>query len=117
MSRWGKLYILIVVDNFSRFIWVMFLAHKNAAFSSFTKLCRRLQNDKWLTISNIITDHGRELKNESFIKYCDELRIGNFSASRTPQQNKFVKRKNRTLGEMARTMLFENYLPNKPSHD
>ena len=63
MSLGGKLYILVVVDNFSRFTWIMFLAHKNEVFSSFTKLCRRLQNDKELTISNIRTDHGRELEN------------------------------------------------------
>ena len=35
----------------------------------------------------------------------------NFSAPRTPQQNGVVERKNRTLQEMARTMLNENNLP------
>ena len=39
MSLGGKLYVLVVVDDFSRFTWVMFLAHKNIAFSSCTKLC------------------------------------------------------------------------------
>ena len=38
MSLGGKLYILVIVDDFSRFTWVTFLAHKNEAFSSFTKL-------------------------------------------------------------------------------
>ena len=80
MSLGGKPYILVVVDDFSRFTWVMFLAHNNESFLSFTKLCRRLQIDKGLMISNVRTDHGRELENESFIKYCDELGIGhNFS--------------------------------------
>ncbi|XP_057496707.1 uncharacterized protein LOC130781518, partial [Actinidia eriantha] len=112
MSLGGKLYILVIVDDFSRFTWVTFLAHKNEAFSSFSKLCRRLQNDKELKISNIRTDHGRELENESFAKFCDDLGIGhNFSAPRTPQQNGVVERKNRTLEEMARTMLCENSLP------
>ena len=35
----------------------------------------------------------------------------NFSAPRTPQQNGVVERKNRTLQEIARTMLNENGLP------
>ena len=35
----------------------------------------------------------------------------NFFAFRTPQQNRVVERKNRTLKEMARTMLCENNLP------
>ena len=47
----------------------MFLAHKDEAFFSFTKLCHRLQNDKGFAISNIRTDHGRELKNELFAKF------------------------------------------------
>ena len=34
-----------------------------------------------------------------------------FFAFRTPQQNGTVKRKNRTLKEMAKTMLCENNLP------
>ena len=85
ISLGEKLYIFVVVDNFSRFTWVIFLAHKNEVFFSFTKLCWRLQNDKELTILNIKTDHDRELKNESFTKYCDELGIGhNFLAPKIP---------------------------------
>ena len=106
MSLGGKLYILIFADDFSQFTQVIFLAHKNKAFFSFTKLCRRLQNDKGLIISNIRTNYGRELKHESFTKYCDELRIRhNFSTPITPQQNEVVERNNRTLEEMVRTML------------
>ena len=112
MSLGEKLYILVVVDNFSRFTWVMFFAYKNDAFSSFTKLCRYLQNEKDLNISNIRTDHGRKLENELFAQFCDNLGIRhNFSAPKTPQQNGVVERKNRTLEEMARTMLCENSLP------
>ena len=71
-----KLYVPVVVDDFSRFIWVIFLAHKSEAVFSFTKLCRRLQNDKGFDISNIKTDHGRELENESVAKFYDEYGIG-----------------------------------------
>ena len=111
-SLGGKYYVLVVVDDFSRFTWVSFLAHKDEAFSSFTKLCKRLQNEKGFVISNVRTDHGRELENSSFEKFCDEHGIGhNFSAPRTPQQNGVVERKNRTLEEMARTMLCAKSLP------
>ena len=66
----------------------MFLAHKNEVFFSFIKIYHRLQNDKELTNSNIRTDHSRELENESFAKYCDNLGIGyNFLAPKIPQQN------------------------------
>ena len=59
MSLGEKLYVLVVIDDFLRFTWVMFLTHKDEAFFSFTKLCRHLQNDNGYTISNNRTDHGR----------------------------------------------------------
>jgi len=37
--------------------------------------------------------------------------LHNFSAPRTPQQNGVVERKNRSLEELARTMLSESSLP------
>ena len=48
----------------------------------------------------------------TILKLCVEHGYDhNFFASRTPQQNGVVERKNRTLKEMARTMLCENNLP------
>ena len=45
-------------------------------------------------------------------EFCEVNGIENtFSALRTPQQNGVVERKNRTLIEMARTMLCDNPLP------
>ncbi|KAF7123464.1 hypothetical protein RHSIM_Rhsim12G0122300 [Rhododendron simsii] len=41
----------------------MFLAHKDEAFPAFTKLCRKVQNEKGFLISSIRSDHGRELEN------------------------------------------------------
>ena len=62
-------------------------------------------------ITCIRSDHGREIENIDFEEYCNEHGINhNSSALRTPQQNGVVERKNRTLQEMARTMLNENNL-------
>ena len=36
----------MIVDDFSRFTWVMFLAHKDETFSVFTKFYRRVSNEK-----------------------------------------------------------------------
>ena len=44
--------------------------------------------------------------------FCEKNDIfHNFSSLRTPLQNGVVERKNRTLQEMARTMLYEKSLP------
>ena len=90
----------------------MFLAHKNDAFHEFSKLCRKIQNEKGFTISCIRRDHGREFENVDFESFCDKHGIKhNFLAPRTPQQNGVAERKHRTLQEMARTMLHENNFP------
>ena len=54
----GRKYGLVVVDDFSRFIWVSFLAHKDEIFSSFIKLLKRIMNEKNTTIVLIRSDHG-----------------------------------------------------------
>ncbi|GJX53518.1 retrovirus-related pol polyprotein from transposon TNT 1-94 [Tanacetum coccineum] len=56
-----------------------------------------------------------EFDNEvQFRAYCDAQGIThNFSAPRTPQSNRVVERKNRTLQEMSRTMLNEQSIPQK----
>ncbi|GKB19808.1 reverse transcriptase domain-containing protein [Tanacetum coccineum] len=57
--------------------------------------------------SGIVDDYSREFDNEvQFGEFCNANGIThNFSAPRTPQSNGVVKRKNRTLQEMSRTML------------
>jgi len=108
----GKVYAFVIVDDYSRYTWVLFLAHKDEAHISFVKFCKRVQNEKGFTIVNIRSDRGREFDNKDIELFCDENGFGhNFSAPRTPQQNGVVERKNRSLQEMARTMLNEHKLP------
>ena len=88
----------------------LILSQKNEAFYEFSKFCNKVQNEKCFTC--IRSDHGREFENIDFEYYCNKHDINhNFSAPRTPQQNGVVERKNRSLQEMARTMLNENNLP------
>jgi hypothetical protein len=69
---------------------------------------RRAQNEFGLRIKKIRSDNGAEFKNsqiEGFLK--DEGIKHKFSSPYTPQQNGVVERKDRTLLDMARTMLDE----------
>ena len=85
------------------------MAHKNDVFHEFSKLCRKIQNEKGFTISYIISAHGREFENTDFERFCDKNGIEHtFWALRTPQQNGVVERKNRTLQEMTRPMFHDN---------
>ncbi|KAJ3702073.1 hypothetical protein LUZ61_005778 [Rhynchospora tenuis] len=82
------------------------------AFDHFVKFCNRVENEKGLKISIIRSDHGREFENAKFDELCIERGYKQeFSAPRTPQQNGVVERKNRTLQELARTMLHEFAVP------
>nr|GFD44492.1 putative ribonuclease H-like domain-containing protein [Tanacetum cinerariifolium] len=55
----------------------------------------------------IRTDNGTEFKNQVLKEYFDTVGISHqMSYVRTPQQNGVVERRNRTLVEAARTMLF-----------
>ena len=95
------------MDDFSRYTWVLFLSQKNEVL-----FCNKVQNEKSFTITCIRSDHGKEFENIDFEGYCNENCINhNFFTPRTSQQNGVVERKNRTLQEMARTMLNENNLP------
>ena len=83
---------------------------KNEGFDAFQKLV--IQNEKGLNIVSIRSDHGGEFQNDYFENFYEENGIHhNFSASRTPQQNGVVERKNRSLEEGARTLLNETRLP------
>src|SRR3954469_22738520 len=71
-------------------------------------------NNYNLKIKHIRSDNGTEFKNFGVEEFLDDLGITHeFSAPYTPQQNGVVERKNRTLIEMARTMLAEYNTPLK----
>jgi len=110
----GNRYVFVIVDDFSRFTWVIFLRHKNEAFNEFCDFCKRIQNLKSTNIVTIRSDNGGEFKNDSFLEFCNLNGIThNFSVPRTPQQNGVVERKNRTIQECARTMLCDSSLPKR----
>jgi len=65
-----------------------------------------------LKIKVLRSDHGGEFQNELFENFCEENGImHDFSTPSTPQQNGVVERKNRSLEELARTMLNEYDVP------
>ena len=92
----GKRYIIVVVDDFSRYSWVDFLREKLEACDKMERLCKRLQNEKGVPIVKIRSDHGKEFENARFEAFCNKHGIKKeFSAPKTPQQNGVVERKNR----------------------
>ncbi|KAA0053605.1 gag-pol polyprotein [Cucumis melo var. makuwa] len=100
-SLGGKRYVLVVVDDYSRYTWDCFLKGKTYTVEICKNLCLKLQREKGKKITRIQSDHGKEFDNESFNSFCLLEGIHHeFSAPITPQQNGLVERKNRTLQEM-----------------
>ncbi|KAH9782035.1 Integrase catalytic domain-containing protein [Citrus sinensis] len=100
------------LDDYSRYTWVLFLANKDDAIDAFRIFCKEVQNEKGYSITCIRSDHGGEFENHAFENFCNDFGIEHqFSSPRTLQQNGVVERKNRSIQEMARTMLNENALP------
>ncbi|WVZ75883.1 hypothetical protein U9M48_023904 [Paspalum notatum var. saurae] len=110
----GKWYVLVVVDDFSRFSWVFFMESKDEAFAFVRDLVLRLRNESHKAMRAIRSDNGGEFRNSRFENFCSDLGLEHqFSSPYTPPQNGVVERKNRTLVEMARTMLDEHRTPRR----
>ena len=62
VSLSGKKYGYILVDDFSRFIWIFFLIHKNEAFNEFQIFFKKMEQDGNYVILNIQSDHGGEFR-------------------------------------------------------
>ncbi|KAL5216753.1 hypothetical protein ABZP36_008154 [Zizania latifolia] len=110
----GKWYVLVIVDDYSRFLWVFFLESKDEVFQYVHDLILRLKNERNGRMRGIHSDNGSEFKNSQFDPFCSDQGLEHqFSAPYTPPQNGFVERKNRTLVKMARTMLDEHRTPRR----
>nr|GEW80797.1 retrovirus-related Pol polyprotein from transposon TNT 1-94 [Tanacetum cinerariifolium] len=101
----GKKYILVIVDDYSRFIWVKFLRSKDEASDISIKFLKMIQVRLKVLVRRIRTDNGTEFVNQTLCEYYEEIDISHeTSVARSPQQNGVVKRRNRTLIEAARTI-------------
>ncbi|WVZ84907.1 hypothetical protein U9M48_031877 [Paspalum notatum var. saurae] len=110
----GKWYVLVVVDYFSRFLWVFFMEFKDEAFGFVWDLVLRLRNESHKAMRAIHSDNGGEFRNSRFKNFYHDLGLEHqFSSPYTPPQNGVVERKNRTLVEMAWTMLDEHRTPRR----
>nr|GFB17373.1 retrovirus-related Pol polyprotein from transposon TNT 1-94 [Tanacetum cinerariifolium] len=101
-----KKYILVIVDDYSRFTWVKFLRSKDEAPDFIIKFLRMIQVRLKVLVRRIQTDNGTEFVNQTLRHYYEEVGISHETlVARSPQQNGVVERRSHTLIEAARTML------------
>ncbi|GJR51375.1 retrovirus-related pol polyprotein from transposon TNT 1-94 [Tanacetum coccineum] len=108
----GKKYILVIVDDYSRYTWTLFLRSKDETPEVLKDFLTMIQRNLQAQVITVRTDRGTEFLNKTLHAYFKEEGIEHqTSTARTPEQNGVVERRNRTLVEAARTMLSASKLP------
>jgi transposase InsO family protein len=102
----GNLYCLVIIDDYSRYTWTLFLGDKSETPKIFKTFVGRVQREYNSPIVKIRSDNGSEFKNMNIEDWCDKEGVKHeFSATYTPQKNGVVEHKNKTLITLARAML------------
>ncbi|GJX18552.1 retrovirus-related pol polyprotein from transposon TNT 1-94 [Tanacetum coccineum] len=87
----GKKYILVIVDDYSRFTWVKFLRSKDEAPDFIIKFLKMIQVRLKVTVRRIRTDNGTEFVNQTLCEYYEKVGISHETyVARSPQQNEVV---------------------------
>nr|GFB09206.1 hypothetical protein [Tanacetum cinerariifolium] len=108
----GKRYVLVIVDDYSRYTWTHFLRSKDETSEVLIYFLRLVQRGLQAQVRVVRTDKGTKFLNQTLHAYFDvEGSLHQTSVSRTPEQNGVVKRQNCTLVEAARTMLCAAKVP------
>ncbi|GJW52886.1 zinc finger, CCHC-type containing protein [Tanacetum coccineum] len=108
----GKRYIFLLVDDYSRYMWVYFLSTKDQAFDTFKEFKKTIENELRTTLKMFRTDRGGEFNSSEFTQYCKENGIARqLTAPYSPQQNGVVERRNRTIMSTTRCMMKATEMP------
>ena len=99
---------LTFIDDCSRYCWIYFMKQKSKVFETFKVFKAMVENSFNKKIKSIIFDKGGEYIKGDLQSFCESEGIQmEHSVPYTPQQNGVVERKNRSLKEMAISILHE----------
>ncbi|GJX46166.1 retrovirus-related pol polyprotein from transposon TNT 1-94 [Tanacetum coccineum] len=69
----GKRYVLVLIDDYSRYTWVFFLRSKDEASEVIISFIKKTQVNLQLQVQRVPTDNGTEFKNKTLAKFFDEI--------------------------------------------
>ncbi|KAF8672420.1 hypothetical protein HU200_049631 [Digitaria exilis] len=108
----GNRYFLLLVDDYSRYMWISLLPTKNAAADAIKHIQAATERKSGKKVMALRTDRGGEFAAADFVKYCAELGVQRqLTAAYSPQQNGVVERRNQTVVGTARSMMKAKDLP------
>lgn len=112
MTHGGNQYFLMIVDDYSRYMWVFLFKTKDQVPNLLINLIKKLERETGKEVKALRTDNGGEFVShvlEDFLK--DKGIHHQFTAPYTPQQNGAVERRNRTVLGTTRSLLKAKTLP------
>nr|GEV76122.1 hypothetical protein [Tanacetum cinerariifolium] len=94
----GKRYVLVIIDDYSRYTWTHFLRSKDKTPEVLINFLRLVQRGLQAQVRIVRTNKGTEFLNQNLHAYfaAEEIHHQQFVA-RTPEQNGIVEKRNRTL--------------------
>jgi transposase InsO family protein len=108
----GRHYFLLLIDDATRYMWVVLLTAKSEALSAIKRIQAAAEKEYGCKLRVLRTDNGGEFTVAEFaIYYADEGIARHFSAPYTPLQNGVVERRNQTVVTMARALLKQRRMP------
>jgi hypothetical protein len=108
----GRRYFLLLIDDLSRYMWVVVLGSKGEAADVISCAQAAMEAECGRKLRVLCTDNGGEFTVVEFASYCaDEDVQRHYSTSYSPQQNGVVERRNQTVVGMARTLLKQRGMP------
>jgi len=108
ISMHGFRYFLNIVDDFSRFTWVISLHTKSEVRNHIVNFIAYIENQFKTTVKTIRTDNGAEFAMNFFFS---KGIVHQTTYVETPEQNEIVERKHQHILNVTRTLLFQANLP------
>jgi transposase InsO family protein len=106
LTKGGKKYFITFIDDSTRFCYVYLLKTKDEALYYFKIYKAEVENELEKKIKYLRSNRGEEYFSNEFTEFCA---VHDIIHERTqpysPQSNKIVERKNRTLTELVNTIL------------
>ena len=102
----GSRYFLTFIDDFLRKVWLYTLKTKGECLEKFKEFKALAENQSGHTIKAFRSDNGGEFISKAFRRFLKKHGIERQpSIPYTPEQNGVAERANRTIVEMARSMI------------
>jgi hypothetical protein len=102
----GRRYFLLLVDDLSRYMWVVVLGSKGEAADAIRRAYVAAEAECGRKLRMLCTDNGGEFTVAEFASYCVDKGVQcHYSTSYSPQQNDVIERRNQTVVGMARALL------------